>query len=158
MYPKVFQNQLVKDNPRVSPVLSAYYQHKTQIQPTWPSENFQFYKDDPLVKSVDAFLCGFPPSRCQVWREFNKSTIFIAAHRYNLGRCSIQEWTDLNGYLKDMSPSKGDFIGALSKYDQGLFSNKTPKRPLHPSTISEKRKVFFSNGQHMNFCWKIYLS
>ena len=125
MYPEVFRHELVVDNPKVSPVLSAYTEHKTQLDPGWPVANAKFYKGDPLIKSVDAFLCGFPPSRCQVWREFNKSTIFIAAHRYSLGRCSMNEWKDLNKYLINMSPAKGDFIGALSTYDQGLFSSNS---------------------------------
>ena len=46
------------------------------------NKNYNFFKNDANVKSIDAFVCGFPASMCQLWMEFeNAKIIFLPAHR-----------------------------------------------------------------------------
>ena len=60
---------------------------------------FEFYKSDPEIANIDAFICLFQPGMCEMWLPFNKTTVFILAHRYNMGRCSIEETKQLNEHL-----------------------------------------------------------
>ena len=45
-------------------------------------------ENDSLFKQVDAIICMFYPSQCQNYLAFNKTTIFIPAHRFTINRCS----------------------------------------------------------------------
>lgn len=51
-------------------------------------ENFEFYKKDPQMMATDAYICGFHPGLCEYWAPFNRTIVFIPAHRFNLMRCS----------------------------------------------------------------------
>jgi hypothetical protein len=42
---------------------------------------YDFYQNDPEMKSVDAFLCTHASSLCELFMPFNKSIIFIASTR-----------------------------------------------------------------------------
>ena len=42
----------------------------------------------------------------------NKSIIFLPAHRYNLGRCSVKEWKKLDEDILKLSESSGS-VGSL---------------------------------------------
>ena len=45
-------------------------------------ENYNFYKDDKTVNGIDAFICTFPASMCEMWMSFKKAKIvYMAAHR-----------------------------------------------------------------------------
>lgn len=65
----------------ISPPLLKYIDHSTKLDPDWPHQNLEFYRNDPLVMNIDAFICTFPASICQIWAPFNKSIIFLPAHR-----------------------------------------------------------------------------
>ena len=66
----------------ISPPLAQYVDHSTQIHPDWPIQNLEFYRNDSMIMNIDAFICTFPASMCQLWAPFNKTLIFLAAHRY----------------------------------------------------------------------------
>lgn len=82
-------------------------------------ENYEFYKKDPEIASADAFMCLFQPGMCELWMPFNKTIIFIPAHRYNMGRCTITETIRLNEHLNMLASmeSPKHVISASSKYD-----------------------------------------
>ena len=42
---------------------------------------YEAYKDDPEMRSVDAFVCFHMASVCEVYIPFNKSIIIISTHR-----------------------------------------------------------------------------
>ena len=73
------------------------------------------------IKSIDAYICSFPASMCQIHVEsWNKTIIFLTAHRYNLGRCSVKEWRELDKFLFKLNasmPYTGNTVGAVSRYD-----------------------------------------
>jgi len=57
---------------------------------------------------------------CQLWESWNKTMIFLPAHRYNLGRCSVKEWKELDEFLFKLNasmPYTGNTVGAVSRYD-----------------------------------------
>ena len=100
--------------------LRVYNDHSTKTGSLWPSLNTKWYKKRQLDKHVDAFICSFPASMCQLWIPTNKSIIFLPAHRYNLGRCSVDEWKKLDEdvlKLNESSEALGHKIGAVSRYD-----------------------------------------
>lgn len=55
-----------------------------------------------------------------MWLPFDKSILFVAGHRYALGRCDIESRTKLDMRLESMmqSTSPKHIFGALSKYDE----------------------------------------
>ena len=100
--------------------LRVYNDHSTKMSPNWPSMNTKWYKKRNLDKKIDAFICSFPASMCQLWIPMNKSIIFLPAHRYNLGRCSVNEWRKLDEDILELNKSssnQGHSIGAVSRYD-----------------------------------------
>ena len=118
-FPEAFSNNKhiwVYD--KLSPLLKKKYTgHSYQLHNHDVQQHLHFYKDNPAVNSTDAFVCQFPASMCQIWMPLNKSIVFTAAHRYNLGRCSVQEWTELNRQLEGLSQDKRNVVGGLSRYD-----------------------------------------
>ena len=82
-------------------------------------DNFEFYKNDSEFASVDVFLCQYQPGLCEMWMPFNKTTVFIPAHRYNMGRCTIQRTKRLNEHLYMLTNASHPkhIISASSKYD-----------------------------------------
>jgi hypothetical protein len=122
-YPEILQLPRVKKflGPD-SPVLMKYNDHSTKMDRRWPRWNTKWYLQRNLLKFVDAYICTFPASMCQIWIPMNKSIIFLPAHRYNLGRCTVKEWHQLdNEIIKLHSASEngdgGHTIGAVARYD-----------------------------------------
>ena len=83
-YPSVFSHPLVNkmETRRLSDVLLKYTSHSTKLQSCWPTHNYKFYQRSDSLVEVDAFLCTFPASMCQIWQNFKKPTVFLPAHRY----------------------------------------------------------------------------
>ena len=108
----------------VSNVLKTKYKDTTEDQnrpvvESFIKDNFEFYKNDREMAAVDAFLCLYQPGMCELWMPFNKTIIFLPAHRYNMGRCTIERTNRLNEHLhmlSDISHPK-HVIAASSKYD-----------------------------------------
>lgn len=61
---------------------------------------YEYYKNDPLMKRVDAFVCFHPAAMCELFMPFNRTIIVIASTRYELGRFSADEWNEWNRNLK----------------------------------------------------------
>ena len=103
---------------KMSVTLNLYKRHSTPLRETFIEENLSTYQDDEKIKHVNGFVCTFPASMCQLWMAFeNKSIVFMPAHRYNLGRCTVQDWNLLNKQLKKMEFNEKDTIAAMSRYD-----------------------------------------
>ena len=82
-YPEVSKMKgmyFAQDN--VSPPLRRYIDHSTTLDPDWPQQNYEFYRNDKLITNIDAFICTFPASMWQLWAPINKTIIFLPAHRY----------------------------------------------------------------------------
>ncbi len=120
---------------KISPVLKRYDDHSTPMKIGWVESNFAYYKDAKEIKSIDAFTCTFPATMCQLWMPFEESGIvYIPAHRYNLGRCTVEEWEKLNKQLKILDIYPQNTIGAMSRYDVEYMRYYTGLKPkLVPS-------------------------
>ena len=84
---------------KLSSTISKYISHSTRLTETMVKENFEYYKNDKEIAETDAFVCSFPASMCELWMPFNKTIVFLPAHRYNLGRCTKQEFNHLNEHI-----------------------------------------------------------
>ena len=108
---------------RISNVLKKKFHdvedQNNAIAERWIIDNFEFYKNDSKIAAVDAFLCLYQPGMCELWMPFNRTLVFLPAHRYNMGRCTIEQTNRLNEHLymlSNMSHPK-HVISASSKYD-----------------------------------------
>ncbi len=61
---------------------------------------YEYYKNDLLMKRVDAFVCFHPAAMCELFMPFNRTIIVIASTRYELGRYSVDEWNEWNKNLR----------------------------------------------------------
>jgi hypothetical protein len=61
---------------------------------------YEAYKNDQEMNKVDAFMCFHPAAMCELFMPFNRTLIIIASTRYELGRHSKEEWTNLNKNLR----------------------------------------------------------
>ena len=95
-------------------------------------ENFEYYKNDEKIAQTDAFICSFPASMCELWMPFNKTIVFLPAHRYNLGRCTKEEFNRLNEHVNILVKMNNPrhIFGALSYYDQQYLKHYTGIDPL----------------------------
>lgn len=82
-YPKVFKNEHVTVNKNLSNLVHHNY-HYHYISPSQKqlSENYEFFKNDPVIAKVDGFICQFPAAMCELWLPFKKSILFTPVHRY----------------------------------------------------------------------------
>ena len=130
-YPEIYESKSVQLYENSSPTLSRYLDHSHRLTPLGISKNTEFYANDAVIKSVDAFVCTFPAAMSQMWLALNKSIVFLPAHRYNLGRCTTKEWRQLDQDLHQMAqdPSKRHTIGAMSRYDAEYLQFYTGIKP-----------------------------
>ncbi len=61
---------------------------------------YEMYKNDPEMNQVNAFICFHPAGMCELFMPFNRTLIVITSTRYELGRHSKEEWTNLNKNLQ----------------------------------------------------------
>ena len=94
---------------------------------------FDYYKDDPVMQSVDAFICTFPVVLCEAFFAFNKTIIFAAAHRYSMRRCSGKLWRATNKILQraEKSTNPRHYVAALSRYDAEYINYFTGINAIH---------------------------
>ena len=99
----------------------------TRLTEKMRQENFEFYKTNKDIASVDAFLCMFTAAMCELWLPFNKTIVFLPAHRYNMGRCTKEEWDRLNEHIHALASMDNPrhIIGAESRYDQEYLRHYT---------------------------------
>ena len=132
-YPYVFDMDGISVRTKHSPVISGEYTtHSKALTEDMVKRNFDFYKNDPEVAKVDAFICEFPPSMCELWMPFNKSIVFLPAHRYNLGRCTKEEWGRLDQHLYTLASMEKPthVITAASVYDYEYLHHYTGLDPI----------------------------
>ena len=107
----------------ISDVIRTYFpsigHQNRRITEKMVQDNYRFYKNDSEIASVDAFLCSYQPGMCEMWMPFNKTIVFLPAHRYNMGRCTIKETRRLNEHLHTLArmDHPKHVISAASKYD-----------------------------------------
>ena len=121
--PYVWKMKGIHRYDRISSVLKMKFRdvedQNNAIKESWIMNNFKFYKRDPEITAVDAFLCLYQPGMCEMWMPFNKTLVFLPAHRYNMGRCTIERTKRLNEHLYMLSNMShpNHVISASSKYD-----------------------------------------
>ena len=129
-YPLVFKQEGITVYTNLSNIiLRKYTSHSRRLTETMVKENFEYYKNDEKIAQTDAFICSFPASMCELWMPFNKTIVFLPAHRYNIGRCTKEEFNRLNEHLSILANSRNIF-GALSYYDQQYLQHYTGIHPL----------------------------
>ena len=127
-YPSVFEMKNVIVYKNLSHVIDKeFHDANTNLTEKMIRDNFEFYKGNHDIASVDAFLCMFAPAICELWLPFNKTIVFLPAHRYNLGRCTKKEWDRLNEHLHALASMDNPkhIIGAESRYDQEYLRHYT---------------------------------
>jgi len=87
------------------------------LDPALIPEFYEAYKDDPVMQSVDGFLCYDPPAICELYAPFNKSLIIIASNRYYITRQSKERWTTWNENLMHYASDPRNIIAANNRYD-----------------------------------------
>ena len=94
---------------------------------------FDYYKNDTVMQSVDAFICTFPVVLCEAFFAFNKTIIFAAAHRYSMRRCSSKLWQATNKILQraEKSTNPRHYVAALSRYDAEYINYFTGIDAIH---------------------------
>jgi len=137
-YPEIYKHKSVKIYNKNSPTLMRYQDHSHRLTPLGISKNIEYYADDEGMKNIDAFICTFPASMCQMWQALNKTIVFLPAHRYNLGRCTTKEWRGLDDDLKKVvaDPSDRHTIAAVSRYDAEYLRYYTGIQPTLLSSFS----------------------
>ena len=83
-------------------------------------DHFDLLKSSSLMKNIDAFICALPLSQCELYLPFNKTIIWLAAHRFTYGRCSRAQWERLTHRLQKSAVGAGGawhVVAATSTYD-----------------------------------------
>ena len=159
-HPVIDQEEGISVYETLSDTVKKYTSDLTQLTEVMVETNFQFYKNDSHISSVDAFICSSPASICELWMPFNKTIIFVPAHRYNLGRCTKEEYNRLNEHLYSLASSNNPYnvIAALSRYDEeylrhytglsvaplysysGFYTSENPYKPTRSEIIAVTHK------------------
>ena len=122
-HPEVWHRWGMVMNRAVSDVIERDFRDtscmNTRLTEQMIQRNFEFYKKDPRVLYTDAFVCLFQPGMCEMWMPFNRTIIFIPAHRYSMGRCTKEEFERLNEHLAALASMEDPkhVIAASSVYD-----------------------------------------
>ena len=88
---------------------------------------WSLFSNDTLMKEVDAMICMFYPSDCQNYLIFNKTTIFMPAHRFFIKRCKYEEDERLLRWLYD-EPKAHVIVVAAGRYDAEYLNYYTGRR------------------------------
>ena len=144
-YPDVFRRNGMNVYTHLSDVIQhRYLTHSTALTEKMVRDNFNFFKGDPKIAETDAFICSFPSSMCELWMPFNKTIILDTCHRYNLGRCTSDEFIRLNEHLRSLAAMDHpkNIIAAASVYDEEYIRHYTglDTFPLHATAL------FYTNG------------
>jgi hypothetical protein len=135
-HPQVWEHPNVQWPERpLAPLITSHTWSSGYISEAEIAEMFAYYKDDPQMARVDAFVCMFPFSYCEAWMPFNKTIIFNAGHRFALGRCSTARWERLTEHVQ-MAARRGHVIAAMGRYDAEYIHYFTGVRPVLLPTSS----------------------
>lgn len=79
------------------------------------------YKNDPRMKTVDAFICFHAVFVCEFFLPFNKSIIVLPSTRYEGGRESKERWNILNDFMLKIASQPRNVLGANNLYDSAYL-------------------------------------
>ena len=119
-FPSVFKQDGIHVYRNLSGVVRHYWNARTKVTEDMIKSNFDFFKSNKVISSVDAFFCSYPAAYCELWMPLNKTIVYLPVHRYNLGRCTKDEWDRLDEHLYMLAAMDNPkhIIGAGSVYDQ----------------------------------------
>ena len=131
-YPSVLQWEKIKTYKNISETIKGYTNSRDRLSEDMIKSNFEYYKNNEMIASTDVFYCSYPAAYCELWMPFNKSILYLPVHRYNLGRCTKEEWDRLDEHLYMFASMDNPkhIIGAASVYDQQYLHHYTGLDPL----------------------------
>lgn len=115
-----------------------------RLEERFKSEFYDVYKDDPEMKTVDAFVCFHPSSLCELFEPFNKSLIIVASTRYELGRFMKDRWRAWNENLIRYASHPRNVIGANNLYDAEYIKYFTGLQPQYLPSFGNYTNVTYS--------------
>ena len=80
-------------------------------------EFYNYYRTDPEMMSVDAFVCFHPSAMCELFLPFNRSVFVIASTRYELGRFLPLRWMTWNENLIEIAGHPYNVVAGNNLYD-----------------------------------------
>ena len=138
-YPSVFKQERIHIYTNLSSVIKHYTNARTRLTEDMIKSNFEYYKTNDVIASTDAFFCSYPAVYCELWMPLNKTIVYLPVHRYNLGRCTKEEWDRLDEHLYMLAnmDNPKHIIGAGSVYDQQYIFHYTGLHalPLYSYTV-----------------------
>ena len=88
---------------------------------------WSLFVNDPIFREADAIICMFYPSHCQNYLVFNKTTIFIPAHRFSLKRCPEADIRNLYKWMFE-KPEAPVIVMAAGLYDAEYINYYSGRR------------------------------
>ena len=114
---------------------------------------YNAYKNDPQMRSVDAFLCSYAFAMCELFMSFGRPIVMLSAVRYEVWRepsyrshndgsgSRAGRWRELNVNIERIASKPYNTIAANNVYDQEYIKYFTPvKAKLLPSLCGEVAK------------------
>lgn len=77
---------------------------------------WKLFRHNEVFQRVDAIICMFYPSECQNYIVFNKTVVFIPAHRFLIRRCSFSNSSSLIKWMF-YQPKAPVIVMAAGRYD-----------------------------------------
>ena len=77
---------------------------------------WKLFRGNRVFQQVDAILCMFYPSECQNYIVFNKTVVFIPAHRFLIRRCYNNDSSSLLKWMFNQ-PKAPVIVMAAGRYD-----------------------------------------
>ena len=84
-YPHVFKQDGIQVYKNLSDTVKQLTNARTRLTESMIKSNFDYYKSNEVIASVDAFFCSYPAAYCELWMPLNKTIVYLPVHRYNLG-------------------------------------------------------------------------
>ena len=161
-FPSEFKQKGISVYKNLSQTIKQYSNPRTVLTEDMIKSNFEYYKRNPVIASTDAFLCSYPAAYCELWMPFNKTIVYLPAHRYNYGRCNKEEWDRLDEHINMLNTMSNPrhVIGATSAYDQEYMYYYTGLYPLplysyaaldtgnHPYKPTREEILYLSHMEH----------
>jgi hypothetical protein len=133
--PEVYHNPLLSMLPHrdISHLVNLMWDY-SKLQHALVEDQFHRYRQLDAMRRADAFVCAFPSAFCESYMPFNRSVVWLAAHRIAMGRCSSARVQRLVRRLKlSMEPATPGrpqhVVAAMSRYDQEYIAYYAGKKP-----------------------------
>ena len=111
----------LKEKHQLARLMQTHRSHSDRLTENDAQEFFKYYFNDSTMLSINAFVCSFPMSLCEVYLPFNRTIIWLPAHRFTLARCTRPELDQLIQHLQQSVRSTQQpkhFLAAAGRYDQ----------------------------------------